>query len=75
MIIDRHMKRSKQLFNNDFQSVHEWLDEFAMIVGPGHRPYRHNLRGVRYVAKKWGDAAAKAAIQHILDDGYDEVPK
>ena len=65
------MKRAKQLFGKEFQEVHEWLDEFAMFYGDKHRVYRHNLRGVQYVREQWGDLAAKVAIQHILDDGYD----
>ena len=75
MLVDRHMKRSRELFGEEFQEVHEWLDEFGLELGPAHRPYRHNWRGVEYVREKWGTLAAKIAIQHILDDGYDQVDK
>lgn len=75
MILDRHMKRSKELFGKSFIEVHEWLDYFAIEYGDKHRVYRHNRRGVQYIRQKWGALASKIAIQHILDDGYDEVPK
>ena len=75
MILDRHIQRAKELFGEGFEEVHEWLDYFAIELGERHRPYRHNMRGVEYVKKRWGNKAAMVAKQHILDDGYDTIPK
>jgi len=70
MLLHEHMKRCEEILGEDFRHVHEWLDEFSLTIGPGHRIYRHNLRGVEIVREKWGDKAALAAIQHLWDDGY-----
>ena len=46
-----------------------WLGELFKYVGPDHRGYRHNRRGIEEVRKRWGDKAARAAEIHIERDG------
>lgn len=75
MILDAHMKRSKILFGKEYKEVHEWLDDFALMYGRDHRVYRHNMRGVQWIVKKYGAEAGKVAMLHILDDGYEDIPQ
>lgn len=69
MMIEEHEKRSKKMFGQEFTEVHLWLDEFCLQT-INHRPYRHNKRGVEFVKQKWGEKAADAARQHIIDDNF-----
>lgn len=65
-----HCQRARETFGEDFDHVHAWLDELFRIPGFGarHRAVRHNWQGIERVREKWGDRAAEAAKQHILDD-------
>jgi len=67
MLIHEHERRSKDKYGECFTYVHLWLDEFCLFT-IDHQKYRHNLRGVEYIKKKWGEKAALIAIQHIEDD-------
>jgi hypothetical protein len=58
-----------QLLGEPFTEVHKFLDELFKYVGPTHRSFRHNRRGVENVRKRWGDKAAQAAKIHIERDG------
>jgi len=68
----QHCQRSKATFGINHHRVHQWLDELA-DAGDGyfdtnHRIHRHNLEGVAEIRRRWGDGAARAAEQHIMDD-------
>ena len=68
-----HEQRSLELFGKKFSKVHAWLDEYyrrhpKIKLGGLHRKLRHTLEGVEHVREKWGDEAAEAAVQHIVDD-------
>jgi hypothetical protein len=67
-LIDIHEENTKKVFGKPYTEVHLWLDEFCLET-IHHRKYRHNLRGIEWIRKKWGDEAALVARQHILDDG------
>lgn len=57
-----------QLLGEPFTEVHEFFDEPTKYVGPDHRGYRHNRRGIEAVRRRWGDRAARAAEIHIERD-------
>ena len=48
-----------------FTYAHAYLDELFRYVGPDHRGFRHNQRGIKEVKRKWGHKAAMAAEIHI----------
>lgn len=68
MKINEHEEISLKMFGSEFTEVHLWLDEFCLQI-VNHRPYRHNKRGIEYIKEKYGEQAARAAHQHIIDDG------
>jgi hypothetical protein len=47
--IDEHCKDCLVLLGAEYRQVHEWLDEYADIVGPAHRDIRHHENGVEYI--------------------------
>ena len=57
-------------FGDGFDQVHLWLDElfYDKKYGIHHRRVRHNKVGIEQVRRMWGDMAAEAAKQHILED-------
>lgn len=60
-----HCRDCLQELEEEFRYVHEWLDELFKYVGPDHRDYRHNRKGVEEVRRRWGDRTARAAEIHI----------
>jgi len=69
MHVSEHANRSRQEYGDECLHVHKWLDAcFEDFHNVFHRDVRHNASGVDFVFKKWGDAAKKIAIQHIIDD-------
>lgn len=64
-----HCRDCVQELGAEFKHVHIWLDELFEYLGPDHRTYRHNRRGIEEVRKRWGDKAARAAEIHIRRDG------
>lgn len=66
--LERHREESRQRFGEEFANVHRWLDELFSIYGPRHRRFRHHMAGVEVVRRRWGNAAAQAARQHIVSD-------
>jgi hypothetical protein len=70
--VKTHCRDCFEELGQEFKEVHEWLDEAFSYVGPDHRGYRHNRRGVEEVRRRWGDRAARAAEIHIRRDeeGY-----
>jgi hypothetical protein len=63
-----HCARCVEKFGAPFERVHSWLDEFAPKDIINHRKYRHHKEGIEMVRKMWGEADAKAAELHIMDD-------
>ena len=49
-----HCEDCVKELGEDFRYVHEWLDELFLYVGPDHRDYRHNWRGIEEVRRRWG---------------------
>ena len=83
MKFESHCAASVMMFGEAFESVHLWLDEYASTpLGAKHRRKRHHLAGIELVRQLWGDRAAEAARQHVLDDlkeegwveGRDRIP-
>jgi DNA-binding FadR family transcriptional regulator len=73
MKFEAHCAASSRLFGESFEQVHQWLDEyFSTPLGAKHRRKRHHLAGIELVRQRWGDKAAEAARQHIIDDLKDE---
>ena len=66
--LNTHCEDCLQELGEPFREVHEWLDELFKYLGPDHRGYRHNWKGIEEVRKRWGDRAAKGAIIHIERD-------
>ncbi len=69
MRFEEHCRRAVELTGRPHEEVHRWLDELFATMGPGHRFVRHNQKGVDHVRRVFGEEAARAARQHILDDG------
>ena len=68
MKLESHCETSLKLFHDEFRDVHLWLDEFFATLGARHRRKRHHQKGIDEVRNRWGDKAADAARQHIIDD-------
>ena len=73
MKLEAHCGVSVGLFGDPFCDVHLWLDEYFFTpLGARHRRKRHHLAGIEEVRRRWGDLAAEAARQHIIDDLKEE---
>lgn len=70
MKFEEHCAESVILFDEPFEYVHLWLDEFAgkKPYGMKHRRVRHHEAGIREVERMWGHTAAMAARRHIISD-------
>ena len=55
--LKEHEKDCIKELGEPFKHVHQCLDKLFRYVGPDHRDYRHNQRGVKEVRKRWGDRA------------------
>ena len=68
--LEQHVIESLTLTGKPWREVHQWLDELAGKPpwGMQHRGFRHHLAGIEYVRQRWGEAAAKAARQHVISD-------
>ena len=66
--LKQHCEDCKRELGEEFREVHLWLDELFKYLGPDHRAYRHNEKGIEKVRKRWGDRAALAALIHIARD-------
>jgi hypothetical protein len=69
-----HCRDRLQELGEEFKQVHEWLDRLFRYVGPDHRGYRHNRKGIEEVRKRWGNRASKAAEIHIRRDEEALIP-
>jgi len=70
MKFEEHCADSVILFEEPFEQVHRWLDEFAgkKPYGMKHRKKRHHLEGIKEIERLYGERAALAARQHIISD-------
>ena len=71
---EQHCEDCRKALGNDFDYVHQWLDELFPRLGPKHRSARHHQGGVEQVRNMWGDKAAEAAEIHIKRDCRGRVP-
>lgn len=71
---DQHLKRDVEAAGclRPMPEVHDLLDQFAhypdMEFLQRHRKFLHHREGIEYVRMRWGEEAAMAARQHVLDD-------
>lgn len=77
--VKTHIEDCERILGNDFVHVHKWMDELAKKWNPFiyleyHRQFRHHAEGVKYVKKKWGEYAEKAAKLHIIRDNEMFLP-
>ncbi len=74
MKLQDHCRESRELFGEEFEEVHRWLDEYAGSpqYGYRHRRVRHHEAGIVQVGKLFGDRAMEAARRHILSDLQEE---
>jgi hypothetical protein len=67
-----HLKRDRELFGQEFDEVHRILDQFAhypkMEFLEQHRKFLHHYEGIQYIRMRFGNDAAAAAEQHVIDD-------
>ena len=70
MHILEHCVNTQKKLGKDFFHVHKWLDHFFgnTYIGTKHRRLRHHWEGIEKCREIWGNKAAEAARQHILDD-------
>lgn len=63
----KHLETSTQRTGNDYQELHDWLDNH-----PEHKAARHDLGALtenrEYVRATWGDAAVTEFLLHITED-------
>jgi uncharacterized protein len=62
-----HLETSKQRTGNDYQPLHDWLDNH-----PDHKAARHDLAALSenraYVKKTWGEGAVAEFFLHVTED-------
>ena len=65
-----HCEESIKLFGKSFESLHNWLDEFAGTkeYGMRHRKKRHHFEGIEEAVKLFGEEVREPARQHIISD-------
>jgi len=69
MRLDEHERSSVEKFGKPFTEVHLFLDQYCGRFGVSlHRLLLHHRLGVEKVRERYGDEAAEAAVQHIMDD-------
>lgn len=63
----KHLEISKQRTGNDYQALHDWLDNHA-----DHKAPRHDLAALAenraYVQATWGDEAVTEFLLHVTED-------
>jgi hypothetical protein len=68
-----HKDDCLRLLGEEYDHVHEYLDEFVKKWPPHihleyHRQFRHHAAGVEKCKEKWGFYAERAAMIHIVRD-------
>lgn len=65
----QHGESCVAAFGRDFAEAHGFLDRYAKPFPRGElRKLDHHRRGIALSARTFGDAAAKAAERHTLED-------
>ena len=63
----QHLKTSARRTGNDYQPLHDWLDNH-----PDHKAARHDLATLadnrQYVKEHWGDEAVTEFFLHVAED-------
>jgi uncharacterized protein len=63
----KHLETSKQRTGNDYQPLHDWLDNH-----PDHKAARHDLGALadnrEYVRANWGNEAVTEFFLHVAED-------
>lgn len=71
---EEHCKISKDLFGDEGQEYHKWIDHYA-TEGYRHRQVLHNKEGVEVGVQLFGEKARRHLEQHIKDDyRMDKIP-
>lgn len=64
---DKHLEASAARTGNDYQAMHDWLDNYPDMKGP-----RHSLErlpeNIAFVRSSWGDEAVSEYLQHLVED-------
>lgn len=74
MKFEDHVQRDKTVagLRLGYPEVHLFMDQFAHWPDDRflaeHRKFLHHEEGIAYVRMRWGEEAALAARQHVLDD-------
>ena len=68
----QHRAIDKLLLGKEFPQVHQWMDQPAYRVGPGHRRFRHDARAVVLMALRHQDP--RAGVSALLHIGADLAP-
>ena len=67
-----HCEISKDLFGEDGEEYHKWIDQYAKY-GYRHRQVLHNREGIEVGVQLFGEKARKHLKQHLKDDGYEKI--
>jgi uncharacterized protein len=63
----KHLEISQQRTGNDYQQLHDWLDNH-----PDHKAFRHDLAALgenrAYVKATWGEEAVTEFFLHVVED-------
>lgn len=64
---NKHLEASAARTGNDYQAMHDWLDN-----SPDKKASRHSLdrlhENISFVRSSWGDEAATEYLQHLVED-------
>jgi len=62
-----HCAKSKELFGEEGESYHKWIDSYAAL-GYRHRLILHHKEGIEVGIQLFGEKARKHLEQHVIDD-------
>jgi len=74
-----HQADCLALLGDQFDHVHEWLDQYADVFHirkfqDYHRSFLHNSYGLEIIGARWGGKAYEAGRIHLARDYADSVP-
>lgn len=75
MQFTEHCAKSLELFKEDGEEYHRWIDQYACL-GFHHRQVLHNKEGLEIAVQIFGEQCRRHLVQHIKDDwpDDDEIP-
>jgi len=75
--IEVHKAISKHRTKEDFEELHEWMDEATEYLGFNHRLERHfyTEEYKDFIKKKWGSKAVVEWLFHIALDNLETAAK